>query len=272
MGKFSRDHIWVWDGPAFDLGPSIYGLGIATRYFHAENVMYLWWLNNEFALDELREFKRVVCDLTMVRWSERMVKECICLSLLGKETGTTRRLQRDEALNISKLSQKYKNITGGIIDDFVGTFIQTGGKPEDLKEIYFALKEYNPSLQLYGVIYTHEFDLPILKEYLPYIDIVNIWVWKNTENLKNLESYIARCPEVFPGKPVLLGLYLYDYPTKQPMPRDLLEFEFNKAIQYVKEEKIIGFSILGSNFIDHFPENANWVRRFLEKNLSDLSK
>jgi len=253
----SVDHVWVWDGPAIDypMGPSIMGLGEGIRFFHARNVMYLFAANNPFALNKLKEFKRVVCDIT--KW--KFVEGGRYITLPSK----------DEALNLSKLSTRYGNIVGGIMDDLIGIFNRDKKTPEGLKETYLALKEYNPPLQLYGVIYTHEFNLPIVREYLPYIDVVNIWIWKNTESLKNLDSYINRCPEVFPGKPILLGLYLYDFPTKQPMPMDLLKFEFDKAVQYVREEKIIGFSILASSLIDHFPETANWVRRFLEKNLME---
>jgi len=251
MTELTTDHIWVWDGPAIDypMGPSIMGLGEGTRYFHAENVMYLFAATTEFALDKLRGFKRVVCDIT--KWKFIEGGRYVALS------------STEEALKLSRFSLRYRNIVGGIIDDLIHT-----RKVNEVEEAYCALKRYNPELQLYGVIYTHEFDLPVLEEYLPYIDVVNIWVWENTKNLRNLDSYIERCPEVFPGKPILLGLYLYDYPTKQPMPKELLEFEFKKAVQYVKDEKIIGFSILASSLIDHFPETARWVREFLKENLS----
>ena len=44
--------------------------------------------------------------------------------------------------------------------------------------------------------------------------------------------------------------------------------QFSKAIQYVKEGKIIGFEILAESLVDKFPETARWVREFLESNLS----
>jgi hypothetical protein len=258
MVDATTDHVWVWDGPSIDfpMGPSIMGLGEGTRYFHATNVMYLFAETTPFALQKLREFKRVVCDISKWKYTGTPISQD------GKYVFLP---SKDEASKLSRLSLTYGNVVGGIIDDVLP--LKKG--PDDLKEAYLALKEHNPALQLYAVFYTHEFDQPILKECLPYVDVANIWVWNNTEDLKNLDHYVDRCEEVFPGKPILLGLYLYDFPTQQPMPMNLLEFEFKKAIQYVEEERTMGFSILASSLIDHFPETANWVRGFLERKIGN---
>ncbi|HIE13654.1 TPA: hypothetical protein EYP70_00105 [Candidatus Bathyarchaeota archaeon] len=250
MVKFKTDHIWVWDGPAIDfpMGPSIMGLGEGPRFFNAENVMFLFAETTEFALEKLRVFKKVVCDITKWRFTEG-----------GKYIVLP---SREEALKISRFSLTFKNVVGGIIDDLMQL-----KKVNEAREARISLKKYNSTLELYGVIYAHELDNPELKKYLPYIDVVNLWVWENTRHLKYIGSYIDKCKEIFSGKPIIWGLYLYDFPTKQPMPPELLEFEFKKAIQFVKEEKIEGFSILASHLIDHFPETARWVRNFLKEEL-----
>lgn len=260
MAELTTDHVWVWDGPSIDfpMGPSIMGLGEGTRYFHARNVMYLFADTTDFALGKMKEFKRVVCDITKWRYVGTPISEG------GKYTFLP---SKDEAEKLGKFSTKYGNVIGGIIDD-LGPGTRT--KPEGLRETHMALKKHNPSLQLYAVFYTHEFGRPEIREFLPYVDVVNVWIWNNTRDLVNIDLYISQCADVFPNKPILLGLYLYDFPTQQPMPMDLLEFEFKKAAQYVKEEKIVGFSILASSLIDHFPQTAEWVRIYLEKNLVDL--
>jgi len=260
MVDLTTKHVWVWDGPSIDfpMGPSIMGLGEGTRYFRARNVFYLFADTTDFALTKLKGFKEVVCDITKWKYIGTPISEGGKYAFLPS---------KDEALRLSKFSLRYKNVVGGIMDD-LGPGTRT--RPEDLKETYQALKMHNQALHLYAVFYTHEFDRPIIEEYLPYVDVVNIWVWNNTQDLKKLDLYINQCADVFPNKSILLGLYLYDFPTQQPMPMDLLEFEFNKAVQYVRDEKIIGFSILASSLIDHFPQTAEWVRGFLERNLTDL--
>ena len=260
MVECTTEHVWVWDGPSIDfpMGPSIMGLGEGTRYFHASNVFYLFADTTDFALTKLRGFKKVVCDITKWKYSGTPISEG------GKYVFLS---SRDEALKLSQFSLRYRNVVGGLMDDLISG---NRTKPEDLEDIYRALKVHNAALQLHAVFYTHEFDRPTIREYLPYVDVVNIWVWNNTQDLKRLDAYINQCERVFPHKPILLGLYLYDFPTQQPMPMDLLQFEFNKAIQYVREGRIIGFSILASSLIDHFPKTAEWVRGFLESNLTDL--
>jgi len=260
MGELTTDHVWVWDGPSIDfpMGPSIMGLGEGTRYFHARNVMYLFADTTDFALEKLKGFKRVVCDITKWKYVGTPISEGGKYAFLPS---------RDEAEKLSIYSTKYSNIVGGLIDD-LGPGTRT--KPEGLRETYMALKEHNPSLRLYAVFYTHEFDRPI-EAFLPYVDVVNVWIWNNTRDLVNIDLYIDQCSTVFPNKSILLGLYLYDFPTQQPMPMNLLKFEFEKAVQYVKEEKTIGFSILASSLIDHFPQTAEWVRAFLQNNLVDLT-
>jgi len=248
--KFSRRHIWVWDGPAIDfpMGPSIMGLGDGPKYFYAENVMFLFAETTKFALNRLIEFRRVVCDITKWRFTEK----CRYIALPSE----------DEALKLSKLSLEYKNVVGGIIDDMLRL-----KRVEEVKAAYRALKEYNPHLKLYGVIYTHELEDPKMVDYLPYIDVINLWVWENTKHLKLIDLYIEQCSALCNDKPIIWGLYLYDFPTKQPMPINLLKFQFEKAVQLIVEERIAGFSILASHLIDHFPETAYWVRRFIKENL-----
>ena len=161
MAKFRSSHIWVWDGPAIDfpMGPSIMGLGEGPRYFNAENVMFLFAETTDFALKKLSVFKKVVCDIT--KW--KFVEGGKYVALSSKE----------EALKISRLSLSYKNIVGGIMDDLIQL-----KQVDEVKEANKALKKYNSALELYGVIYTHELDSPKLENYLPYIDVVNLWILK----------------------------------------------------------------------------------------------
>ena len=152
-----------------------------------------------------------------------------------------------------------------------------------MKEIHAALKKHNPSLQLYWMNYTKDLDAK-WADYLPYVDAISLWEPK-PENLKNLDDAIARCAEVCPGKPILLGLYLVNYWARKlspgeddefqwhsewalrPLSEELLSLQLSKAVDYVRDGKIMGFSILGESLLDKFPETAHFVRQFLEDQL-----
>jgi len=261
-----NDHVWVWEGPWIDamLGPSIYGLGEGARYFHAKNIAYLYGQNDAPALEKLRHFKRVICDVS--KWRFRCAQAYAENQPLVQYHDSAPGVAREEALNLSRLSRSYGSIVGGVIDDLSSTYLsQRRFSPKQLEEVSSALKEYNPSLNLYAVVYTKDLDLDFT-EYAPHIDVVNLWVWENIRDLKNLDAHIEKCLEVFPRKPVLLGLYMRNYPSRQAMPLELLEFEFKKASQYIDEGKIIGFIVFAAFLIDKHPEQAEWVRRFLENN------
>jgi hypothetical protein len=251
------------------------------------------WLSSKTkttaALRKLKDFRRVVWDLTRTTWQRRQYRlagneaEHVGFFLENSWSVGRGEESKEEALKISKLSKTYGNLDGGILDYSFAGFASRGGTAAHLKEIQSGLKAHNPSLKLYWMTYTGDVD-PKWSEYLPYVDVINLWEPRR-ENLKNLDSSLDRCAEVFPGKPVLLGLYLADYWARrlrpgeedewqwhrdwavEPMPVELLELQFSKAIQYVNEDRIIGFSILGESLIDMFPDTAQWIRDFLKKEL-----
>ena len=251
----SMDHVWVWTpGPAFaaQLDPSmktVCGVEELAGYFNAENIMY-FDSNDTEALGKLRDFRKVVCSVT----DEPDKME-------GK------------ALELSETSLKFSHVVGGIIDDLSSQFISRSGRyyklsPEKLERIRKALGKFNPALRLYGVFYTMNFDLD-LTDYMPHIDVVSLWVWQNLRDLKNLDTYLEQCPRIFPDKPILLGLYMFDFPSSALMPMDLLKFEFNKAVQYIREGRIAGFQILGRYLrSDLGSDQAQWIKNFLEENFS----
>ncbi len=273
----NMDQIWIWDGVigyAYpNPGPSIYGLGDTASFFKSPNVMYLWGENNEIALDRLRDFKRVVLDITKSRpvlktvsiEGEEKPQKAYFDTLIGEDTGTAADVSRDEAQNVSRLSTEYSNVVGAINDDLSPHYIKHGhATPAQMQNIYETLKQHNSALDLYGVFYGEHFGLPRLAEYVPYVDIVNIWVGNPNQDLDKLDEYIDQCPQVFAGKPILLGLYLYDYVDCQPIHRKLLEFQFNKAVQYIKEDRIIGCTILAAALLDKIPDTVHWVKGYLE--------
>jgi len=258
--KLSLDTIWIWEGPYIDplLGPSIYGLGEASNYFHSENVICLYAPNDDITLSKLKPFKKVVCDIS--KWKFR--KGSSLSDLSGCYHDTASGVSRDEALNLSRMSLRYDNIIGGIIDDLSSTYISKGRMgPEQLAEIQSALKKDNPHLNLYAVVEDLNLDLA---PYAPYMDIITFWIWNNARDLMALERHVGRCKKAFPDKPILMGLYLRDYPTSQAMHMDLLKFEFEKSAELIDKGEIDGFIVLGGFHIDKHPEQAKWVREFME--------
>jgi len=260
MTKVSmRDVGWVWEGQGLDPGvhPSIFGVGEGAKWFGVRRVHHMFHPNDELAMDKLRGLDEVVCDIS--KWKFKHAEKgvgsiCYCDGAL--ET------VRSEATKVSRLSRKYPNITGAIHDDMKGLVEREKISAERYGEIHTALKHDNPKLKLWAVVYTHELDSAAWAGFLPYIDVVNLWVW-NAKDLSKLDGDLERCREFFAPRPIVIGCYLRDYPTASPVPMDRLKYQWERVAAYLDEGRIVGYAILAAVLIDGHQEQARWVRDFI---------
>ncbi|OIN97029.1 hypothetical protein AUJ66_04535 [Candidatus Desantisbacteria bacterium CG1_02_38_46] len=260
-----KDVDWVWEGQGFDQGvePSIFGVGEGAIYFGLSRVCYMFHPNTEFAMKKLSNFEEVVCDISKWKFKE-VEREGNVACGMKNSVDAKPETVKEEAGNISKLSLKFHNITGAIHDDMLGLCKRENYTPQQYGEIYKALHNDNSELKLWVVVYTHELDPAKWEGFLPYIDVVNLWVWE-ARNLTNLDEDIQKCRKIFSNKPIILGCYLRDYPTVAPVPMDLLRCQWERIPRYLDEKLIAGYSILGAVLIDGQQEQAEWVRDFIAK-------
>jgi len=94
------------------------------------------------------------------------------------------------------------------------------------------------------------------------VDVINLWVWEY-QNLVNIEEYIEGCRQVFPDKPIVMGIYIRDYPSRSPVPLDFLEIELNAIRKHLDTGILAGYNILGNCLIDQHPEQAEFIRDFI---------
>jgi len=262
-----KDLGWIWEGHGMDPGvyPSIFGVGEGAEYFGLEKAVLMFHPNNELLMKKVSSLKEVICDIS--KWKFRNIVDVEGVSVTAVEhwiDGSAVAVCR-EAKNVSDLSSKYSNITGAFHDDMRGLVKRFGCKPEDYKQIYDSLHSINPKLKLWSCVYTHELSPDEWIGFIPYMDIINLWVWK-AEDLPKLDEYLKKCCEIFPSKPINMGIYLRDYPMKSPVPMHLLKLQMGKILKYIQNSKIQGYTILGACLIDGQIEQANWVRDFIAAN------
>ena len=230
------------------VGKCACSLETAADYLGTPNVVsmnsnhYIETLTPDY-LDPLASCGRVVCGLTHGAYEEA-------------------------ARQVSALSQQYRTIAGGLIDDFLDFHGPSKDMtPDELRGVYESLKSANAQLPLYVVRYTWQ-DQHDLEPYLPYLDVINLWVWVgNTHDWQvkmgaDLEA-IRRCS----NKPVLLGLYMHDYGgTGQAIAMDVLELQTRKAVAFAKAGLIEGFVILMSAWFDHEDHRpqVQWLKGYLD--------
>ena len=245
------DKVWVWGGPTPLWGGSLEKDCAAkgAQYFGAPNVVYVYGPNNDEMMETLRSFKRVICPVS---------RHCRSVEV-EDETA--------EARQVGRLSLKYSNIEGAIIDDlsYPGDFQNISDKILEFRQ---SLRADNPRLKLCGVVYTHHLELdytPIL----PHLDVVNLWVW-NPQDLVNMKASVQLAKAVFRSKPILMGLFIHNYfdddPGTNHMPvlMDLVKFQFETAFGLLRDGQVEGIVILGDREIAKHPTQAEWIREFLK--------
>jgi len=234
----------------------VLGVGDGCRFFGLTRANFMFHANSDFALDRLAWLDEVTCDISKWKWRER------------PEGGFEHWVDaapdsvRAEAELVSRLSLRHPNVTGAFHDDMLGLVRREGVTPEQYADIRAALASVNPAMKLWVVVYTHEFDAPEWGDFARFIDVVSLWVWES-RNLPGLDEHIARCRELFPGRPVVMGAYLRDYTLAAPVPMDLLRGQWEAMARHIEAGTLDGFSILGGNLVETHLEQATWVRDFI---------
>jgi len=255
---------WVWEGCGFDPGvmPTIYGVGEGATYFGVDGANYIFHDNNEIAFAKLAHVPRMTADISNWYWYETTAATGRFTFAQGREADPEK--VAEEAGTVSRLSLSHPNVTGAFIDDTHGIAGHENYVPDAPRRIKETLCGRNPDLDLWIVVYTHEFDKDYWRDWLPHVDVINLWVWE-CGNLAHIEEYIRQCRKVFPDKRLVMGVYIRDYPSRAGVPRDLLEIELNAIAKHLEAGDLDGFNILGACLIDQHPEQAEFIRDFISR-------
>lgn len=254
-----RDIGWVWEGQGIDPGvpPSIYGLGQGARYFGLSRANFLFHPNDVHALRLLDDYDEVTCDISKWGWEWNEDGRPVCKPKSDLVT------VRTEGENVARLARQFPNVTGVYCDDLLGLMKSSGYGPKEFGNIRSAIRDLNPDLKLWTVVYTHEFDeVDFWTGMRPHIDVVTLWIWKS-EDIVHMPQYVDQCQKLFPGKPIVMGVYLRDYTKVAPIPVDQVKRQMEGIADLVEQEKLSGYSILAAVLIDGHRPQADAVRDFI---------
>ncbi|MBN2296681.1 MAG: hypothetical protein JXM70_29905 [Pirellulales bacterium] len=253
-----RDLGWVWEGQGIDpqVPPSIYGLGQGARYFGLSRVNYLFHPNDMHALRLLEGYDEVTCDISKWGWEWH---DGLPKAVPKSDPSTV----RSEGEKVARLAKQFSNITGVFCDDLLGLMKRYKYGPKEFGEIRAAIRNLNPELKLWTVVYTHEFkQADFWNKMRPHIDIVTLWIWHSKDIIHMLE-YVDQCRKLFPDKPIVMGVYLRDYSKVAPVPVNLVLSQMEGIAALIDKGKLSGYSILGAVLIDGHRAQADAVRNFI---------
>ncbi|MBR7104236.1 MAG: hypothetical protein IKC65_04775 [Lentisphaeria bacterium] len=247
---FSRENVFVWGGPTPRWGGSMAKDASlkAKEFFGVDNVMYVYGPHNDEMFALHKDCRKLLCHLG---------RNC-------RTEGAQSTSDAEEAENLSKYSLRYPNIIGGVVDDMTGNY----GKNYSLREyraIHEALHKHNPDLNLYGVVYSWELDMKReLTAVSECIDHVILWFWWKTD-LMELDLALEKCRALFPGKPIMLGIFMFDYGAAcLPNSAATMNYHLEKARRHLAAGKIQDIVILGDREIEKCPEAAEAVKNFIQ--------
>ena len=255
------DYGWCWEGQGLDPGvyPSIFGVGEGADFFGLRKVHLMFHPTTDLVLQKLSRFDEVVCDIS--KWKFRNCGE----GDRGSESYADSSFETicSEAEKVSRFSLTYKSVTGGYFDDMKGLMQGRGHGLKECAAVKSALRKHNPALKLESVVYAHELDdQSFWKPVAEFIDVVSFWVW-GCQNLEHLEDSLSQCRSMFPDKPITMGCYLRDYPTRAPVPMDAVRRQWDVVARALEDKRINGYDILGAVTIDGQLEQAQWIRDFI---------
>ena len=135
-----------------------------------------------------------------------------------------------------------------------------------LKGFRRKLQDIPHPLDIWVVLYTGEFSLgSSLQPHLELCDVVTMWTWQ-AQDLSYLEKNFAGFEEIVGEKRKVLGLYMWDYGSKNPMPLKAMERQCTLGLRWLREGRIDGMIFLASCICDLKLEAVEWVRQWIVKN------
>ena len=167
------------------------------------------------------------------------------------------------AARIRKLARDYPKVEAVLLDDMTSMSVKAGFKAEHVQALVKALAAEKQDIKTWGVVYTMNMRQKEkgVHEIVKALDVINMWVW-HARDIPKIEPDLAYLEEHFPGKPIILGLYLHDYGGGREMPMDLLKQQYETALKLAHEKRIIGMIFLTiNNDVPALEWTADWIQK-----------
>jgi len=156
---------------------------------------------------------------------------------------------------LKRLADRYPEIEGVLLDDMSSLGVDAGFKPEHVRHIRESLSVGYEAIDVWGVVYSMNLEREGIEQIMAELDVINLWIW-HAKDVVDIKEYVRHCKRLFPKKPVVLGLYMYDYGDGRRMPLDLLETQCTTALKLLHKGDIEGIVFLS---ITDDPEAVMWT-------------
>ncbi|MSO21652.1 MAG: hypothetical protein EXQ58_00035 [Acidobacteria bacterium] len=166
---------------------------------------------------------------------------------------------------LKSLKKRYPQIEAIVLDDMMTSQKNRGLRPKHVAALRQEMAPMLKSTEMYGVVYTKNFNDPLLPEYIPSLDGFLLAEWQ-AEEIPKLKENVATLSKMAPAKPIILALYLYDYGKNRKMPRELMKMQCEKALDLAKQGRIKGIVFV---LVNNDPETVVWTRDWIREHAGD---
>ena len=174
------------------------------------------------------------------------------------------RLGCEEAFTC-ELAKSHPNIIGEYLDDVTSRFRHEPDAPAKtvalLREIREGLRAAPRPMELYVTWYWHEEPYPGMTEL---VDGFCLFTWQSCELPLLRERFEAMEPSLA-GKRILLGVYMYDFTTRAPVPEELMELQCEYALSLLREGRIDGIIFEANSVMGVGMPSERWLRDWIDR-------
>jgi len=184
------------------------------------------------------------------------------------------------------LAKKYPNFAGIYLDDFIiDAKKQPDGRiagrpallPDELQRARQQLAGVGRPMDIWVTLYTHELNTarktaspafrgcdPPLHSLLDQFDVLTLWTW-NSDELRELEDNLVVLEKLAPPKHrIALGLYLWDFHNKKPVPLDLMKHQCELGLKWLQAGRIHDMIFLANTVLDVGLPSAEFSRQWIK--------
>ena len=273
-----RDVIWVWGNPEM-AQPGEQTLATYAQAGPARRAALLGVSNivmGGYGVPDDDGAARTIC--ADVAGCDRLVLK---IKSDGEPVGGTAEsgapFEYDQTIpRIRRLADEFPQIRAVLLDDLSTVGLRCGFNAGFVREIRGMLPGKYEAVKIWGVVHDESvrgFIRPDrttdygLSDIIRELDVIAFSQW-HAKDLVRLEENVAHIRELFPGKPIVLSLYLYDYGGNGRMPLDLLEAQCQAALKMAHAGVVEGIVFTGViNDPAALAWTADWIKRVGEQKL-----
>ena len=187
-----------------------------------------------------------------------------------------------ELHHVLTLAKKFPNISGIYLDDFIIDRKNRDGRtvgrpalsPAELRSAREQMKAVGRPMEIWVTLYSHELLAqhpshvgcdPPLADYLDLFDVLTLWTW-NSDEIGTLEESLAGLEAIAPkGARIALGLYIWDFQNRKPVPMELMERQCELGLKWLREKRIGEVIFLANTVLDVGLPGAEFARQWIAR-------